>query len=159
MACARGIYTIRTSSQTTAAYSGSIQFFWYREPTISQSSFFGYSSQSSTSTTDHSNCFPVSKTLWKQVFHIDAIVEYRFGVQHLGYQFSVGFTVYDVLHTGQLRNYPLFRFHDASTVTFGSWTTDTRAPPDRSTSGETTVTPGTSSHPTTSLGSSTSRSG
>ncbi|KAL3203026.1 hypothetical protein MRX96_042237 [Rhipicephalus microplus] len=158
MACARGIHPIRTSSQPTAAYGDSIQFFSYRDPTIFWSSFIGYSSPSPTRTTNQSNRFPVSKTSWRQVFHIDAIIEYRFGLQYLGYQFSIGFTGYDVLYTGQHNKYPLLRFHDASTVTFGSWTADTSAS-DLSTSGETTVMPGTSSHPTPSPGSGTSRSG
>ncbi|KAL3258799.1 hypothetical protein MRX96_046361 [Rhipicephalus microplus] len=110
-------------------YGDSIQFFWHKDPTISRSSSFGYSSPSPTRTTDQSNRFLVSKTSCRQVFHIDAILEYRFGLQHLDYRFFVGYTVYDVLPTGQTSNYPLFRFHDASTVTFGSRTADTHAPP------------------------------
>ncbi|KAL3192037.1 hypothetical protein MRX96_018156 [Rhipicephalus microplus] len=128
-ACARRIHSLRTSSHPTAAYGDFLQFFWYRELTNSRPSFFRYSSSSPAGTTDPSNRFPVSKTSWRPVFHIDAILEYRVGLQQYGYRFSVGFTVYSVLHTGQLSNHFLFRLCNAWTSTFGSRTANAHAPP------------------------------
>ncbi|KAL3258810.1 hypothetical protein MRX96_046372 [Rhipicephalus microplus] len=89
-ACARGIHPICTSSQPTAAYGDSLQFLWHGEFTISQPSSFRYHLPSTASTTDSTNRFPVSKTSWRQVFHIDTIFEHRVGHQQFGHRFSVG---------------------------------------------------------------------
>ncbi|KAL3192054.1 hypothetical protein MRX96_018173 [Rhipicephalus microplus] len=118
----------REKTPSGSAYGDFLQFFWYRELTSPRPSFFRYSSSSPAGTTDPSNRFPVSKTSRRPVYHIDAILEYRVGLQQYGYRFSVGLTVYSVLHTGQLSNHFLFRLCNAWTATFGSRTANARAP-------------------------------
>ncbi|KAL3197116.1 hypothetical protein MRX96_045002 [Rhipicephalus microplus] len=103
----------------STTYDGFFQFFWYRDPTTSRPSSFRCSLSSTIRTTDPSNRFPVSKTSWRQVFHIDAIHEYRIGLQQFGYRFSVGVKLRGVYHAGPLFSHFWLRFFHASAVAFG----------------------------------------
>ncbi|KAL3202982.1 hypothetical protein MRX96_042193 [Rhipicephalus microplus] len=92
-------------SRSTAAFGDLHWYFWFSNPSITRpSSFVECSSPRNTSFTDQSHRFPISKTSWRHVSYINVNFEYRFGLQHLGYQFSISFMVYAILHNKQLTN-------------------------------------------------------
>ncbi|KAL3192031.1 hypothetical protein MRX96_018150 [Rhipicephalus microplus] len=116
-----------TSSHTTAAYGDSLQFLWHRDHTTPWPSSFLYNLPSSTRTTDPSNRFPVSKTSWRPLFHIDAILEYRVGLQQYGNRFSVGVKLRGVYYAGPLLPHFRLRLFNASAIAFGSRNATVRA--------------------------------